>query len=192
MLNKGERARFISCSGQGRRASPSSLHRTTSVSSNMLSVNFNRLTDARSGGASQLSPAADKSPHLLGAAMCRYCCKSPKLPGDNFSALRRYDRRPPICVASIALPRSPVSLSLGDEAPPDLYTKVASTARRIFDHQCKKTFATISASSGLLHRSKSSAHSTTSSARTRRVGGTSRPSALAVLRLITNSYLVGF
>src|SRR6266487_432094 len=45
------------------------------------------------------------------------CCKSPKLPGDNFPAIRRSDRRPPICVASITLPRSPVSLSSGDEVP---------------------------------------------------------------------------
>src|SRR6202051_4827155 len=34
-------------------------------------------------------------------------------------------------------------------------------------------------------------HSITSSARASTVAGTSRPSALAVLRLITNSYLVG-
>ena len=34
-------------------------------------------------------------------------------------------------------------------------------------------------------------HSITSSARASNVGGTSRPSALAVLRLITSSYLVG-
>src|SRR6266536_2576978 len=34
-------------------------------------------------------------------------------------------------------------------------------------------------------------HSITSSARASRVGGISRPSALAVLRLITSSYLVG-
>src|SRR5262249_39169765 len=34
-------------------------------------------------------------------------------------------------------------------------------------------------------------HSITSSARASSVGGTSRPSALAVLRLITNSYFVG-
>src|SRR6516162_9141938 len=36
-----------------------------------------------------------------------------------------------------------------------------------------------------------SVHSITSSARASSVGGTSRPSALAVLRLITSSYLVG-
>jgi hypothetical protein len=29
--------------------------------------------------------------------------------------------------------------------PPHLYTKVAPVARRIFDHQCKTTFATVSA-----------------------------------------------
>src|SRR5262249_49325156 len=34
-------------------------------------------------------------------------------------------------------------------------------------------------------------HSITSSARPRSIGGTSRPSAFAVLRLITSSYLVG-
>src|ERR1700716_5188 len=34
-------------------------------------------------------------------------------------------------------------------------------------------------------------HSITSSARASNVGGTSRPSALAVLRMITSSYLVG-
>src|SRR5512133_876208 len=51
------------------------------------------------------------------SAYDRYCCKSPKLPGDNFPALRRSDRRPPIYVVSITLPRPPVSLSSGDEVP---------------------------------------------------------------------------
>jgi hypothetical protein len=32
--------------------------------------------------------------------------------------------------------------------PPHLYTKDAPTARRIFDHLCKTTFATVSAQSG--------------------------------------------
>src|SRR6476660_6805188 len=49
--------------------------------------------------------------------MCRFCCKSPKLPGANFSAVKKSDRRPPFEVASITLPRSPASLSSGDEAP---------------------------------------------------------------------------
>jgi hypothetical protein len=47
----------------------------------------------------------------------RYCCKSPKLPGINFPAVKKSDLRPPIDVASITLPRSPVSLSSGDEVP---------------------------------------------------------------------------
>jgi hypothetical protein len=42
-----------------------------------------------------------------------------------------------------------------------------------------------------MHRSKQSLYSITSSARASNVGGTVRPSALAVLRLITSSYLVG-
>src|SRR6476646_7758974 len=49
--------------------------------------------------------------------MCRYCCKSPKLPGTNFSAVKKSDLRPPMDVASITLRRSPVSLSSGDEVP---------------------------------------------------------------------------
>src|SRR5262245_49678522 len=44
----------------------------------------------------------------------------------------------------------------------------------------------------LSRRSKCTRYSRTSSARTSTDGGTSMPSALAVLRLITNSYLVGF
>jgi hypothetical protein len=40
-----------------------------------------------------------------------------------------------------------VSLSSGDEAP-HIFTRKSPTARRIFDHQCKKTFATKSAQSG--------------------------------------------
>src|SRR5262249_17979510 len=57
------------------------------------------------------------SRHLGRSALGRYCCKSPKLPGDNFPAIRRSDRRPPICAVSITLPRSLVSLSSGDEVP---------------------------------------------------------------------------
>src|SRR5262245_55367154 len=48
----------------------------------------------------------------------RYCCKSPKLPGANFPAVRKSDRRPPIDVASIALPWSPASFSSDNEVPP--------------------------------------------------------------------------
>jgi hypothetical protein len=72
----------------------------------------------------------------------RYCCKSPKSPGDNFPAIRRSDRRPPICVVSITLPRSPVSLSSGDEVP-HIFTRksrlqpgefLITSAKRLLQH----------------------------------------------------------
>ena len=47
----------------------------------------------------------------------RYCCKSRKTPGDNFPAGRRSEPRSLINVVSGSLPKSPVSLSLGDEVP---------------------------------------------------------------------------
>ncbi len=52
------------------------------------------------------------------------------------------DRR--IDVGSITLPRSPASLSSGNEVSHIFYTKVACTAKRNFDHECKKTFSTAS------------------------------------------------
>jgi hypothetical protein len=52
-----------------------------------------------------------------------------------------------------------------------------------------QTFATISANSGLLHRSKHH-HSLTLSASASNFGGTSIPSALADLRLIASSKFV--
>src|SRR5262245_10699184 len=48
---------------------------------------------------------------------CRYCCKSPKLPGANFPAVKKSDQRPPIDGASITLPGSPASFSSDDEVP---------------------------------------------------------------------------
>src|SRR5262245_53809750 len=47
----------------------------------------------------------------------RYCCNSPKLPGANFPAVKKSDRRPPIDVASITLPGSPASFSFDNEVP---------------------------------------------------------------------------
>src|ERR1017187_7763478 len=49
----------------------------------------------------------------------------------------------------------------------------------------------LSATSGLMHRSKQHPYSITSSALVSSVGGTVMPSVCAVLRLITSSYLVG-
>src|SRR5262245_1718458 len=68
-----------------------------------------------------LSPFYPQLRTLVGAvgtaASCRYCCKSPKLPGVNFPAVKKSDRRPPIDVASITLPGSPASFSSDDEVP---------------------------------------------------------------------------
>src|SRR5262249_52138440 len=56
----------------------------------------------------------------------------------------------------------------------------------------RKTQSDIDPVSGRLRRNERAAsHSITSSARARSVGGMSRASAFALLRLITNSYLVG-
>ena len=48
----------------------------------------------------------------------RLCCKSLKTPGDKFPARSRNKPRSLIDVASGSLPKSPVSLSPGDEVPP--------------------------------------------------------------------------
>ena len=47
----------------------------------------------------------------------RLCCKSLKTPGDKFPARGRNKPRSLIDVASGSLPKSPVSLSPGDEVP---------------------------------------------------------------------------
>jgi hypothetical protein len=69
----------------------------------------------------------------------------PKTPGDKFPARSRNTPRSLIDVASGSLPKPPVSLSPGDEVPPHVYSKAASTARKICDQRCKKTFTTQSA-----------------------------------------------
>ena len=51
------------------------------------------------------------------SAIGRYCCKSPKLMRGNFPARGRSKSKSPIDMASGSLPKSPVSLSLGDEVP---------------------------------------------------------------------------
>jgi hypothetical protein len=68
----------------------------------------------------------------------RLCCKSLKTPGDKSPARRRNKPRSLIDVASGSLPKSPVSLSPGDGGPPHVYSKVASTARKICDRRCKR------------------------------------------------------
>jgi len=91
--------------------------------------------------------------------------------------------------------------------PSHLYTKTAPVARRIFDHQCKTTFATQSTRKRPIRcfalmtlransrpeqaQQTEQAYSITSSARMSKIVGISRPSALAVRKLITRSNLVG-
>src|SRR2546423_7760433 len=58
-------------------------------------------------------------------------------------AVRGFERRPPICVVSITLPRSPVSLSSGDEVP-HIFTRksrlqpgefLITSAKRLLQHR---------------------------------------------------------
>src|SRR5712691_6979212 len=51
------------------------------------------------------------------SALCRFCCRSRKLQGDEFFAKTRNGKQSPIRITSIALPKSPVSLTCGDEVP---------------------------------------------------------------------------
>src|SRR5262249_55348541 len=91
--------------------------------------------------------------HTSSSAKIRRCCvdslnspsillQTPKLACDVFLAVSRSDRRTPICAASITLPRSPVSLSVGDEVP-HIFTRKSrlqpgkfsiSSAKRLLQH----------------------------------------------------------
>ena len=51
------------------------------------------------------------------SASGRLCCKSRKLQGYQFSRKIRNWKQSPIRITSIALPRLPMSLTCGDEAP---------------------------------------------------------------------------
>jgi hypothetical protein len=79
------------------------------------------------------------------ALACRYCCKSPKWPGANFLAVKKSDRRPPIDVTPITLPRSPASLSSGNEVP-HIFTRksrvqpkeiLITSAKRLCNKTCQ-------------------------------------------------------
>src|SRR6516162_5011814 len=94
-----------------------------------------------------LPPTPDMTLRELRSALCRYCCKSPGSLGANFSAVKKLHRRPLIR----ALNRVTEIVSefiVRRRCPPHLYTKIACTAKRNFDDDCKRTFATKSAISG--------------------------------------------
>src|SRR5262249_46003989 len=65
----------------------------------------------------------------------------------------------------------------------------SGSLQQVSDHP--SSFSGLCLAQGKFHFEPPSHHSVTSSARNRIEVGTSRPSALAVLRLITSSYLVG-
>src|SRR5260370_36068586 len=66
--------------------------------------------------------------------------KSPKLPGANLPAVKKSDRRPPIDVASITLPRSPASLSAGNEVPHIFTRKSRVQPKEILITSAKRLF----------------------------------------------------
>src|SRR5665213_2340957 len=55
--------------------------------------------------------------HRGKSALGRLCCKSRKSQGDELFAETRNVKHSPIRMTSIALPKSPVSLTCGDEIP---------------------------------------------------------------------------
>src|SRR5262249_42874964 len=83
-----------------------------------------------------------------------------KLRGDNFPAKRRSDRRPAIFVASVALARSPASLSSGDEVPHIITRKsrlqpgefLVTSGKDFCNKICQKE--TLDAAATQLHRHK--------------------------------------
>src|SRR5262252_3609523 len=89
------------------------------------------------------------------APIGRYCCKSRKLQGSELFADSYSLRR----VTEVAC-----AFNVRRGGPPHSYTKTEPTTRRIFDHQCKTTFATISAISRICSATETAAYSITSSA----------------------------
>jgi|SRR6516165_2346210 len=51
----------------------------------------------------------------------RFCCKSRKLRDDQFFAKTGREKQPPIRLTAVALPKSPVSLTYGDEVLASLH-----------------------------------------------------------------------
>src|SRR5215510_8942597 len=104
------------------------------------------------------------------SALCRYCCKSPKLSGDNFPAIRRSDRRAAIFIASVALARSLTSLSSGDEVP-HMFTRtsrlwpleflISSAKRLLQQNRHEPDLLTRNGDFGLLRSSRPNANITT-------------------------------
>jgi len=79
---------------------------------------------------------------VIAPANGRLCCKSRKLQGSEFFAKTQSGKRPPIRMASFALPKSPMSLTRGDEVPHVLTRKsrlqpaefLIISAKRLLQH----------------------------------------------------------
>ena len=139
------------------------------------------------------------------SASHRLCCKSRKLQGHEFFAKTRSGKQSPIRTDAIALAKSPVSLTLGDEVP-HVFTRkprlrplefLIIGAKRLLQHNSPKATEILRCREmtlGPLPDSCSAVkdhHSITSSASASSLSGTVRPSTLAVFRLIISSNLVG-
>jgi hypothetical protein len=142
-------------------------------------------------------PLCPRKQTLLGAigmsALCRLCCKSPKLPSDKILAIRRTNRRPPIYAASVTLPSSPASSSSGNEVP-HIFTRksrlqpgefLVTSAKRLLQQYLPKPDSCTAAND------VQGVYSITLSARTSSDSGTVMPSAFAVFMLTDNSIRVG-
>src|ERR1700737_4125044 len=72
--------------------------------------------------------------------MCRYCCKSPKIPGDDFFERNEAELSSPINMAPRPLAKPPVSFSLGDEVPHIFIRKSHQRPRKILISGGKRLF----------------------------------------------------
>ena len=80
-----------------------------------------------------------------------------QIAGANFLAVKKSDRRPPVDVASITLPRSPASLSSGDEVP-HIFTRksrvqpkeiLIASAKRLLQQSLPEPYSCTATSSNL-------------------------------------------
>src|SRR4249920_3151308 len=74
-----------------------------------------------------------------------FVAKVQNCPVIIFTPIGQSDRRPPICVGSITLPRSPVSLSSGDEVLQIFTRKSRLQPREFLITSAKRLFQQISA-----------------------------------------------
>jgi hypothetical protein len=127
-----------------------------------------KLAQLRSGSTSALCS-------LLGGL----CCKSRKLRRGRFLAKTRNRRRLPNSGTLNRVAEVGCGFDARGRVPSHLYTKAAPIARRIFDHRCKRTFATVSGAKQTWRRTLVSADTASSARRlAQKVGAYFRPGRL--------------